>query len=127
MVCACVRLVKKHQDQEAPSILIFESEALEENFSVIKAEYEAYRQKLANRKDWDDSDTTPGLGPASVNYIVQYMDWGRTIKNMCWIGKLLDRLHLQGYSFIPQNVAGLGWFVYLLQMKHSIAWVSTNK
>jgi hypothetical protein len=74
MVCACVRLVKKHQDQEAPSILIFESEALEENFSVIKAEYEAYRQKLANRKDWDDSDTTPGLGPASVNYIVQYMD-----------------------------------------------------
>lgn len=37
-------------------------EALEENFSVIKAEYEAYRQKLANRKDWDDSDTTPGLG-----------------------------------------------------------------
>ena len=29
---------------------------------MIKAEYEAYKQKLANRKDWDDSDTTPGLG-----------------------------------------------------------------
>ena len=46
---------------------VVESEALEENFSVIKAEYEAYRQKLANRKDWDDSDTTPGLGPESPN------------------------------------------------------------
>ena len=91
MVCACVRLVKKHQDQEAPSILIFESEALEENFSVIKAEYEAYRQKLANRKDWDDSDTTPGLGPRIQ---VHSSKCGRF---------------------------GLGWFVYLLQMKHSIA------
>ncbi|CAJ1396847.1 unnamed protein product [Effrenium voratum] len=36
--------------------------ALEENYPVIKAEYVAYREKLANRKDWDDSDTTPGLG-----------------------------------------------------------------
>lgn len=46
-----------HNSQDFPL-----SRALEENFSVIKAEYEAYRQKLANRKDWDDSDTTPGLG-----------------------------------------------------------------
>lgn len=36
--------------------------ALEENYPVIRAEYDAYISKLANRKDWDDSDTTPGLG-----------------------------------------------------------------
>lgn len=36
--------------------------ALEENFSVIKGEYEAYMDRLLNRKDWDDSDKTPGLG-----------------------------------------------------------------
>eukprot|EP00439_Symbiodinium_sp_Y106_P058168 s635_g8.t1 len=38
------------------------SRALEENYSIIKAEFEAYMEKLANRKDWDDSDKTPGLG-----------------------------------------------------------------
>ena len=32
------------------------------NFETIRGEYERYRERLANRKDWDDSDTTPGLG-----------------------------------------------------------------
>jgi len=36
--------------------------ALEENYSTIRDEYAAYIDKLVNRKDWDDSDTTPGLG-----------------------------------------------------------------
>lgn len=36
--------------------------ALEEKYPVIRAEYDAYIDKLTNRKDWDDSDTTPGLG-----------------------------------------------------------------
>jgi len=36
--------------------------ALEENYPTIRAEYDAYLQKLVNRKDWDDLDTTPGLG-----------------------------------------------------------------
>jgi len=35
---------------------------LEANYATIRAEYDAYIDKLANRKDWDDSDTTPGLG-----------------------------------------------------------------
>lgn len=35
--------------------------ALEEHFPAIKAEYDAYITKLVNRKDWDDSDTTPGM------------------------------------------------------------------
>jgi len=35
---------------------------LEEYADVIRGEYEAYMTKLANRKDWDDSDTTPGPG-----------------------------------------------------------------
>ncbi|CAK9051812.1 Aspartyl/asparaginyl beta-hydroxylase (Aspartate beta-hydroxylase) (ASP beta-hydroxylase) (Peptide-aspartate beta-dioxygenase) [Durusdinium trenchii] len=38
------------------------SRALEANFPTIRGEYEAYRAKLASRKDWDESDTTPGLG-----------------------------------------------------------------
>lgn len=37
-------------------------QALEENFSTIREEYNAYIQRLVNRKDWDDSDKTPGLG-----------------------------------------------------------------
>lgn len=36
--------------------------SLEENYATIRGEYDAYMDKLANRKDWDDSDTTPGLG-----------------------------------------------------------------
>jgi len=35
---------------------------LEELYPTIRAEYDAYIDKLINRKDWDDSDTTPGLG-----------------------------------------------------------------
>lgn len=35
---------------------------LEQNYQVIRDEYDAYINRLINRKDWDDSDTTPGLG-----------------------------------------------------------------
>lgn len=36
--------------------------ALHEHYPTIRSEYDAYMAKLASRKDWDDSDTTPGLG-----------------------------------------------------------------
>lgn len=36
--------------------------ALHEHYPTIRAEYDAYMAKLLGRKDWDDSDTTPGLG-----------------------------------------------------------------
>lgn len=36
--------------------------ALEKNYEVIRAEYDAYLQRLRERKMWDDTDTTPGLG-----------------------------------------------------------------
>jgi aspartate beta-hydroxylase len=36
--------------------------ALNEHYPTIRAEYDAYINKLVNRKDWDDSDRTPGLG-----------------------------------------------------------------
>mmetsp|Transcript_67011 Transcript_67011/g.125200 ORF Transcript_67011/g.125200 Transcript_67011/m.125200 type:complete len:644 (-) Transcript_67011:31-1962(-) len=36
--------------------------ALEEHYPTIRAEYDAYIGKLESRKDWDDSDLTPGLG-----------------------------------------------------------------
>jgi len=35
---------------------------LEANYDIIRGEYDAYIHRLENRKDWDDSDTTPGLG-----------------------------------------------------------------
>merc|ERR550534_73973 len=35
---------------------------LDANAATIRVEYDAYMDKLAKRKDWDDSDTTPGLG-----------------------------------------------------------------
>lgn len=35
--------------------------ALEESYSTIREEYDAYLEKLANRKEWDDRDNTPGL------------------------------------------------------------------
>lgn len=36
--------------------------ALAEHAPAIRREYDAYIERLANRKDWDDSDVTPGLG-----------------------------------------------------------------
>lgn len=36
--------------------------SLEDHYLVIREEYSAYIEKLTNRKDWDDTDTTPGLG-----------------------------------------------------------------
>lgn len=35
---------------------------LEQHYPTIRAEYDAYVTQLANRKDWDDSDKTPGPG-----------------------------------------------------------------
>eukprot|EP00811_Abedinium_folium_P017054 NODE_2597_length_2184_cov_6.882839.p1 GENE.NODE_2597_length_2184_cov_6.882839~~NODE_2597_length_2184_cov_6.882839.p1 ORF type:complete len:632 (+),score=181.46 NODE_2597_length_2184_cov_6.882839:139-1896(+) len=35
--------------------------ALERHYPTIRAEYDAYMEKLAQRKDWDDTDQTPGL------------------------------------------------------------------
>lgn len=35
---------------------------LEEHYPTIRAEYDAYIEKLTARKDWDDSNTIPGLG-----------------------------------------------------------------
>eukprot|EP00971_Amphidinium_carterae_P329093 6461378-Amphidinium_carterae.3 len=33
-----------------------------EHYPTIRAEYDAYMGKLQARKDWDDTDLTPGLG-----------------------------------------------------------------
>lgn len=35
--------------------------ALEECYPAIRKEYDTYIEKLRNRKDWDDSDQTPGM------------------------------------------------------------------
>lgn len=35
---------------------------LHTHYPTIRKEYDAYMEKLTNRKDWDDSDKTPGLG-----------------------------------------------------------------
>ena len=45
-----------HRQEDYPLCL-----ALRQHFHVIRGEYDQYVGKLASRKDWDDSDNTPGL------------------------------------------------------------------
>jgi len=79
--------------------------ALHSGFEVIRGEYDTYIERLANRKDWDDSDTTPG--PSDVGGRPGALHDGGLTKSGRWKEVPLfanSSLREEYASFFPETI-----------------------